>query len=88
MERLFAEVRNLAKSDRKRLAVPVNNAAQYVTEVSEANWDRVLGHQRQRVRPMQPERGYLNGKRTAWTVRCGDRSVRAGQPCWLDPGSA
>ena len=47
VERLFTEVRDLAKSERKRLAVLVNNAAQFVfghvTEVTEADWDRVLG---------------------------------------------
>ena len=47
VERLFAEVRDLAKSERKRLAVLVNNAVQYVfghvTEVTEEDWDRVLG---------------------------------------------
>ena len=47
VERLFAEVRALVKSERKRLAVLVNNAAQYVfghvTEVTEEDWDRVLG---------------------------------------------
>jgi NAD(P)-dependent dehydrogenase (short-subunit alcohol dehydrogenase family) len=47
VERLFAEVRDLVKSERKRLAVLVNNAAQYVfghvTEVTEEDWDRVLG---------------------------------------------
>lgn len=47
VERLFAEVRDLVKSERKRLAVLVNNAVQFVfghvTEVTEADWDRVLG---------------------------------------------
>ena len=47
VERLFAEVRDLVKSERKRFAVLVNNAAQYVfghvTEVTEEDWDRVLG---------------------------------------------
>ena len=47
VERLFSEVRDLVKSERKRLSVLVNNAAQFVfghvTEVTETDWDRVLG---------------------------------------------
>ena len=53
VERLFAEVRDLVKSERKRLAVLVNNAAEFVfghvTEVTEADWDKVLGTKREGV---------------------------------------